>query len=182
MKRALSVAVILGCAAATAGGAMAQGSSTRTPRLQLWPWAGPASQGSAPALPVVAGATQLRLRATDITVTTVDNPPSGFGQGDEIAVSGRLETPAGQPAGDLQAHEILTEQRPEGGKLLLTFTTELAAGQITASAILRITARGSRPFYAAILGGTGRYLGARGEIVLIPAGNGDTELRYVLLH
>src|SRR5206468_7478600 len=120
------------------------------------------------------------LRAQGFTVTAVDNPPSGTSQGDELAVEGLLTTRQGEGAGRLDAHEVFTGPSSNGGRLELLFTALLAHGQISAGGVIRINQSGATDTRAAIIGGTGRYRNARGEVIIHPAGQ-TTRLTFVLL-
>ena len=63
----------------------------------------------------------------------------------------------------------------------LLFTALLARGQITGSAVLGISQSGASNTKAAILGGTGHYGNARGEVVIHPAGQSSTQLTFYII-
>jgi hypothetical protein len=122
------------------------------------------------------------LRAHDFTATTIDNDPAGTSQGDEIIVEGALAGRNGRPRGRIEVHEVLTGlTQGGGGRLQLVFTALLARGQITGSAVLGISQSGASNTKAAILGGTGHYRNARGEVVIHPAGQSSTQLTFYLV-
>lgn len=129
-------------------------------------------------VPRVAHAKTLVVRLQSATSTYVDNPPTGTTQGDELAVEGQLVSLTGTSAGKLEVHETVTGLGPDtGGRIQLTFTAMLAGGQISGTGVTRFSA--STPALA-IVGGTGKYVGAHGE-VFIHTGPHRTRLTFLLL-
>ncbi|MGH3426788.1 MAG: hypothetical protein ACRDQZ_04365 [Mycobacteriales bacterium] len=75
-------------------------------------------------------------------------------------------------------HEAVTGPGADtGGRIQLTFTALLAGGQISG---IRVTRFNSGTPALAIVGGTGKYVGARGE-VFIHSGPRRTRLTFILL-
>jgi hypothetical protein len=129
-------------------------------------------------MPHIAHAKTLVVRLQDATSTYVDNLPTGTSQGDELAVEGQLVSRTGAGAGNLEVHETVTGLGPDtGGRIQLTFTAMLAGGQISGTGTTRFNK--ATPALA-IVGGTGRYLGAHGE-VFIHSGPHRTRLTFLLL-
>jgi hypothetical protein len=154
----------------------ASGSSDRPP-VRAW---GFEPQKSAPAvIPHVAGATMLVVRLQATTATYVDNPPTGTtSPGDELAVEGQLVSVHGTPVGHLEVHEAVTGMGPgTGGRIQLSFTALLAGGQISGTGVAGFNT--ATPALA-VVGGTGKYLGARGE-VFAHTGPHRTRLTFLLL-
>ncbi len=176
---ALVLALPVLAAGSTAGALGSPGASP--PPLQAWGLA-PGTAHGVSKTPTTGGATQLRLVGTGFSTTSVDNPPAGTGQGDSIAVNGRLATLRGRGAGDMQALETVTQFTGTGGRLLVTFVSQLTAGQITAAGMVKVKNGKAGVLRAAIVGGTGRYLRARGQVVVMPLNNGTTLFTYVMSH
>ena len=152
----------------------ANGSSDR---LHFKAWA--FQPHSAPlVVPHIAHAKTLVVRLQNTTATYVDNQPTGTSQADELAVEGQLVTLRGKAAGNLEVHEIVTGLGPNtGGRLQLAFTAMLAGGQISGIGATRFNT--GTPALA-IIGGTGKYLAAHGE-VFVHAGPHRTRLTFLLL-
>jgi hypothetical protein len=129
-------------------------------------------------VPHIARAKMLVVRLQDTTATYVDNLPTGTSQGDELAVEGQLVSRTGTGAGNLEVREVVTGLGPTtGGRIHLTFTAMLAGGQISGMGVTRFNA--ATPALA-IVGGTGKYLGAHGEVFIHP-GPHRTRLTFLLL-
>jgi hypothetical protein len=129
-------------------------------------------------VPHVAHTKTFVMRLENTTSTYVDNLPSGTSQGDELAVEGQLVSRTGAGAGNLEVQEMVTGLGPDtGGRIHLTFTAMLAGGQISGIGVTRFN---SATPALAIVGGTGKYLGARGE-VFIHSGPHRTRLTFLLL-
>lgn len=90
--------------------------------------------------------------------TDVDEPPSGFSQGDEATISGPLTNPAGTRVGHLDVHGAFTAvfSKRQVARGLFTFTATLAGGQIAATGTGTFSNQ-TNGFTAAITGGTGAY-------------------------
>lgn len=168
--------LVVAIAAGLIGVASAASGQADRPPLKAWGFQ-PGTSGS-PAIPHIARAKMLVVRLGDVTVTSVDNPPSGTSVGDELALEGKLVGLDGTPAGQLEVHEAVTGMGPvTGGRFQITFTALLGGGQISGIGVTRF----NRPTPAlAIIGGTGKYLGARGE-VFVHNGPHRTRLTFVLL-
>jgi hypothetical protein len=129
-------------------------------------------------VPHVARAKTLVVRLENATSTYVDNLPTGTSQGDELAVEGQLVSRTGAGAGNLEVRETVTGLGPDtGGRIDLTFTAMLAGGQISGIGVTRFN---SATPALAIVGGTGKYLGAHGE-VFIHSGPHRTRLTFLVL-
>lgn len=129
-------------------------------------------------VPHIARAKTVVVRLQNTASTYVDNLPTGTSQGDELAVEGQLVSRTGTAEGNLEVHEIVTGLGPDtGGRLQLSFTALLAGGQISGIGATRFNT--ATPALA-IVGGTGKYLGAHGE-VFIHSGPHRTRLTFLLL-
>jgi hypothetical protein len=129
-------------------------------------------------VPHIARAKTLVVRLQTATSTYVDNLPNGTSQGDELAVEGQLVSRTGASAGILEVRETVTGLGPDtGGRIQLTFTAMLAGGQISGLGVTRFN---SGTPALAIVGGTGKYLAAHGE-VFIHSGPHRTRLTFLLL-
>ncbi len=114
-----------------------------------------------------SSATTLRLVERDQSFHFVDVPPIGGqnsppSQGDSFAFTSTLWTRAGKRAGTLRATCVFTS----GGEGAITCfgTFGLKGGQLEGMT----TVRGdSRTTHIAIVGGTGAYAGARGEVISV---------------
>jgi hypothetical protein len=158
----------------------AQGQSTST-GLRAW---GFGAGHSAAAAPHITRARQIMLRAHDFVATPVDNAPAGTSQGDFITVEAHLSTRTGDSTiGRLAVNEVFTGLPAGGGaRLLITVTTSLAAGQITAVGVGRVSASGNITIKLPVAGGTGKYRNARGVLVAHSNTNGaTTRLTYLLI-
>lgn len=153
----------------------ANGASSRS---SFHEWAFQARTSHPTAVPDVANATALVVRLQNTAATYIDNPPTGTSQGDELAVEGQLVRLGGTPAGHLEVHEVITGIGPDmGGRIQLTFTALLAGGQISGAGATRLNT--ATPALA-ISGGTGKYLGAQGEL-FVHTGPHRTRLTFLLL-
>ncbi|MEP6641358.1 MAG: hypothetical protein ABJB93_05550 [Gaiellales bacterium] len=129
-------------------------------------------------VPHIARSKTLVVRLESATSTYVDNLPADTSQGDELAVEGRLVSRTGAGVGRLEVREMVTGLGPDtGGRIQLTFTALLAGGQISGIGVTRFNT--GTPAVA-IVGGTGKYLGAHGE-VFIHSGPHRTRLTFLLL-
>jgi hypothetical protein len=167
---------MLAVAATVIGVASAANGATNRPPLRAWAFQTPTSTPSA--IPHIANATTLVVRLQNTAATYVDNPPSGTSQGDELAVEGQLVKLDGTPAGQLEVHEVITGMGPVmGGRLQITFTALLGGGQISGIGATHLNT--ATPALA-IAGGTGKYLGAHGEL-FVHTGPHRTRLTFLLL-
>lgn len=167
------VASVLVAAAALPG----TGSTTAAPKL----W-GFHSSGARPlSIPHLVGMRTVSVLLEGVNAGTVDQPPSGTSAGDEIIGEGRLVGAHNAPAGLLEIEETLTGLGAESGtgRIQMQGTALLAGGQIDLAGVLRINA--SRSPSIAIVGGTGAYRGARGQLFVRTSGQ-NTQLVFVLMH
>jgi hypothetical protein len=143
-------------------------------------WGFPSGLVRGGVVPHITHARQLVLLGRNFTATNVDNSPVGTSQGDELAVEGQLFTFHGAPAGRLEVHEILTGLGPgPGARLMLTFTARLSHGQIAAIGVAGV--QHQNRLNLAVVGGTGRYRNARGEVVVTSGPNNLPRLTFLLL-
>jgi hypothetical protein len=129
--------------------------------------------------------TKLTLDSKGRTLNFEDQPPKGPSPGDERAFTQGLITPAGDRAGRLDGSVVITEETGKGKNALehrigtvqytLPGGSVVVSGVYTAKPEVFIPAAGvTRP----IVGGTGNYKGASGEVTQTPTSNG--EIRSVL--
>jgi hypothetical protein len=174
---ALVLAVGVGVAGLVGVVAGAAGSSDGS---ALKAWGFPSGLVGGGVVPHITNARQLVLLGRNFTATNVDNPPVGTSQGDELAVEGQLFTFHGAPAGRLEVHETLTGIGPgPGSRLLITFTARLSHGQIAAIGVAG--AQHQNRINVAVVGGTGRYRNARGEVVVTAGPNNLPRFTFLLL-
>src|SRR5919198_4139390 len=120
----MAAAVVVGASLASAS----SGSGAR-----VW-GAAPSLVHFGKAAGAVAGDT-ITVISKNATETDVDEPPSGFSQGDETTVSSPLFNTAGARVGHLDVHGAFTAVFPKRhtARLQVTFTATLAHGAITAT-------------------------------------------------
>jgi hypothetical protein len=116
--------------------------------------------------------TRFAVRAQHGTESTVDLGRSGFSAGDQDLTVDRL-THNGHPAGYLTGSCTTVRAGRATADQLCEFVLRFGKGQITAAGTVRSGRRGPGTFALPILGGTGSYLGAAGQIA-ITATNGAT--------
>jgi hypothetical protein len=129
---------------------------------------GTASAGTAGS----ARAASFTVRAHHSSVTSLDLGKSGFSAGDQDLFTGPLtqnRTHAGSYTGTCTTARVGRKSADQ----LCTFVLHLAHGQIMASGATRSGASGPGTFALPILGGTGRYQTAAGQIAVTPT-NGKT--------
>jgi len=150
----LGVSVV---AAVVVGVSMASASSGSGARA----WGAPAgmvhfSKAAPPA--AKSGESTITVLSKNQKETDVDEPPSGFTQGDEATISGPLTNPAGTRVGHLDVHGAFTAvfSKRQVARGLFTFTATLAGGQIAATGTGTFSNQ-TNGFTAAITGGTGAY-------------------------
>jgi hypothetical protein len=117
-----------------------------------------------------SGVTTLRLVEKDSSFHFVDNPPravkSGPSAGDVFVFTGELLTRSGKHAGMLHATCTVTA----GGKHPVSTcvgTFGLKGGQLQAQTTIT---DGAKADHIAIVGGTGVYVGVRGEVISVSRG------------
>ncbi|HEY3528877.1 MAG TPA: hypothetical protein VGK78_06985 [Nocardioides sp.] len=140
------------------------------------------STGTASAGTVASSA---RSSATSFTVrvhrgagTDIDLGRSGFSAGDEDLVVAPL-TRGGHHVGRLVGN-CTTVRVATTADQLCEFVLHLGRGQITASGALRAGRSGPGTFALPILGGTGRYLGAGGQIAVSSSSGGSFPIQVSL--
>ena len=114
--------------------------------------------------------TTFRLVEKDSSFHFVDNPPQGMkpgpSAGDSFVFTGELLTRSGKHAGTLHVTCTVTT----GGKHMVSTcvgTFGLAGGQLQAQTTIT---DGAKADHIAIVGGTGVYVGARGEVISVSRG------------
>ena len=147
-------------------------------------WGAPASMVHfSKAAPVVAAGdpTTIVVFTHHERETDVDEPPSGFSQGDESAITSALFNQAGTRVGHIDVQSVITGVFPTAqmARAQFTFTATLAQGEITATGVA--TFGGSTTgFTAAITGGTGAYTTTDGQVHVTMAGPHAAQLVYHL--
>jgi allene oxide cyclase-like protein len=113
--------------------------------------------------------------------TDVDNPPAGFGQGDEAAITSALFNTGGQRVGHFDAAGVFTAvfSATQVARGQFTFTATLAHGQITATGVGTFGAS-TTGFTAAVTGGTGAYRNTDGQVQVTFTGPHSTRFVYQL--
>ena len=166
MRRRLIIAslCLLVCAGIAGLAATARGSSDPQ-KLRAYGLLPSTLGHTMPALSHPKGSKTLVVNGRDFVATSIDNAPTGFSQGDEIVVNGKLFF-RHQPMGELEAQEVLTNAAP--GRLMISFILLLPGGQITGSAVARLQ---NGPIRLAILGGNGAYRRIRGDGVATASGS-----------
>jgi hypothetical protein len=173
----LAVAIVVVIAAAVS---TARGAST-TPKVEAWGLSPGTLTTSA--VPAVKGTTRLVVDARNFVVNDNDIDPSGPSQGDQITLWATLYKGA-KTAGTFHANEVATQVTPSSnpsgftGKLLVSGVLLLAGGQISVVAVTNFAQSASTK--AAIVGGTGAYKNARGEMIATEGPNGATRLTFFL--
>lgn len=116
-----------------------------------------------------AAGTRLVLIARNFTETSIDNPPEGFSQGDEEAVSAALFRRNGDRVGGLDAHDVITflDEAAGRARVQVVFTASLRSGRITATGVFVSTEETVLSASAAVTGGTRRYREAGGDVQAI---------------
>jgi len=113
----------------------------------------------------------LEMRHREAKVAFVDEPPrmrtrrSSESPGDTAIARGRLRSRAGVPAGQVHSEFVVTGGRSPRTTEQATGTLVLGDGQIAIHGAFANT--GSEKDVIAIIGGTGRYIGARGSVEIV---------------
>jgi hypothetical protein len=109
--------------------------------------------------------------------SVMDLPPLGEIQpGDYAVFSDRLLNRAGQLVGAQGGSGLITKVRATGAQVYFSLAIRLRHGQIAAEG-LSTTAPTK---HLAVVGGTGRYAGADGHVVLVEDGDGTGTLTVTL--
>ena len=104
------------------------------------------------------------------TETDVDEPPTGFSQGDEVTIGSGLFNSSGARVGHLDVHGAFTAVFRKIARGQFDFTATIRGGAITATGVATFSdAAGG--FTAAVTGGTGAYQTTDGwvEVIFITA-------------
>lgn len=102
----------------------------------------------------------------------VDNGTAGFGAGDVSLLVSPL-TRAGAPAGSLVGECTNARVAARSVDQLCDFTLRLKGGQVVAEGAVHAGSSGPGTFSLAIVGGTGKYVGASGTVA-VTATSGST--------
>ena len=129
------------------------------------------------------GATVLTLHSTTIQDTEIDLGREGFSQGDRLVFRDRITTTAGKRVGELHGDCVFT--KTTGSRISLRCGVTAAFGphsSIDVAGVLTFTPeREAGPFFLPVTGGSGRYLGAEGEVRVRFTSENTTELRFRLV-
>jgi hypothetical protein len=107
----------------------------------------------------------------------IDTPPEReFQPGDYAVFSDRLLNRSGRVVGTQGGSGLVTKVRATGAQVYFSLAIRLSHGQIAAEG-LSTTAPTKK---LAVVGGTGRYTGAAGHIILVERGDGTGTLTVVL--
>jgi hypothetical protein len=118
----------------------------------------------------------LHLIGHETDSTFLDQGPTGPSLGDEIVFGGTLERePGDRPAGRFGG--TLVSITPDDSLLQATVTLQLPEGQIAIQGVLDFS---KPPFVHAITGGTGAFLGAKGEFTFHDQAPGVLEMTLTL--
>jgi hypothetical protein len=148
-------------------------------------WGAPASMvhyaNAAPAAASGSDPTTIVLLTRHEHETDVDNPPAGFSQGDEAAITSALFNTDGQRVGHFDAAGVFTAvfSTRQVARGQFTFTATLADGQITATGVGTFSASATG-FTAAVTGGTGAYRNTDGQVQVTFVGPHSTRFVYHL--
>lgn len=143
-------------------GALSVASGSSRGHVRMWGL----QPGVAPHQAAVAhaeGTTQLVVSTRHEHSADVDEPPTGFTQGDETTTSAGLWNAAGKRVGHLDAAGTVTAVFARSARIQFTFTATIRGGTLTATGVL-IGSNATQGFDAAVTGGTGKYRGAEGEV------------------
>lgn len=125
------------------------------------------------------GTLELMQRDPETKFHFIDVPPRRGGRrpnaGDGFVITGPVRDTAGNRAGRLQAHFVLTKPRREQAQVSGTFI--LPDGHIVISG----SETRANPDHFAIVGGTGRYTGARGTFRVTDSETGTTAFLFTFL-
>jgi hypothetical protein len=172
---AVAIVVVIAAAVSTARGASA------APKVEAWGLTPDTLATSA--VPKARAGKKLIVDARNFVANDNDINPSGPSQGDQITVWATLYKGA-KTAGTFQAAETATQVAPSSnpngftGKLLVTAVALVAGGQISVVAVANFGQSASTK--AAIVGGTGAYKNARGEMIATEGPNGATRLTFYI--
>jgi hypothetical protein len=123
------------------------------------------------------------LHSTLVEDTEIDLGGTGFSQGDRLVFRDRLITMAGERVGLLHGDCVFTQTGPSRVSLRCGVTAAFGrhssvdfagAGTFTAE-------QASGPFFLPVAGGSGRYIGAEGEVRVTFLSETRTELRFRLV-
>jgi hypothetical protein len=125
------------------------------------------------ATPPLAGAANGTLRFSLVSVTTsdtfVDKPPKGASAGDVETSTSRLLNAVkqfGKPKGAIVGNDKGTIRVVAGANPIAKITTRLPGGTLSLSGHIEVRANGT--ILIPVVGGTGTFAGARGELLITP--------------
>jgi hypothetical protein len=137
-----------------------------------------ATAGSATAGTPTSGT--FTVRAHHGADTNIDLGPKGFSAGDEDLFTGAL-TRHGKHVGRYVGN-CTTARVSSTADQLCEFVLHLGKAQITAAGTVRSTEQGPGTFQLPVLGGTGRYQGADGQITVTATGGGSSFPMTISVH
>jgi hypothetical protein len=159
-----AIAIGLALLGLLVGGTTLASAAPEAPATNAWgmPTAATAAPSAVlPAGPDITTATTIVVISRNETQTDIDNPPAGLSQGDEGVVHSPLFNRAGARVGMLEVHFVFTSIQPM--VIQAVFTASLAGkGQIAAQGV----ATAGPTFTAGVVGGTGAYQNARGQVLV----------------
>jgi hypothetical protein len=129
------------------------------------------------------GATVFTLHSTLIEDTDIDLGRTGFSQGDRLVFRDRLSTTAGKRIGLLHGDCVFTQAGPSRVSLRCGVTAAFGRHSSIdfAGAGTFTPEQASGPFLLPVTGGSGRYIGAEGEVRVTFLSETRTELRFRLV-
>lgn len=175
---AVVTAAALACAAVAGVFHVAQGAADTSPHAAPWGISS-ARLGNAVAH-AIPGTSQVVLYADSFNTTYIDNAPTGTSVGDEINGFGLLENAEGKSAGELDIHEVMTnDTNPNALRILIQGTARTQSGQLSVSGVQLSSQQGAR---LAVIGGTGKYWNVRGgQVTGAAASGGRVKLTFLLI-
>ena len=157
MRKTLVIVASVGVLAVVGG--MTLASASRHDAQHAWgaPFARSTVGGSAAVAFDSDGDERLVLISRNESFVNIDNPPEGFSQGDQQAISSPLFNSGGEKVGFLDVHVVVTylNEQARRERELVTFTATLPGGQLEATGVFRFSENAMRTT-AGITGGSMR--------------------------
>ena len=125
------------------------------------------------------------LTSKSISEQDIDLGKKGFGAGDRSVFRDAVFNAAGKRVATLHGDCVFTHVDLKNETASLRCGVTIAFGphtQIDVSGAFTFSAeRANQPFWAVITGGSGRYIGAEGEVRVLETGPNRSELRFTLV-